>query len=254
MTLSYDVAGSGPTVILLHSTVCDRRMWDAQLPALADAGYHVVRCDLQGFGQTPVPDKPYSDAEDVVDLLDVLGIEQAVLIGASGGGRVALEIAARWPQRVASLALLCSGLTGHEPSAELRAFGEREEELLEAGDVAGATELHVDTWLGPDVDEAGREKVRQMQGHIFEVQLPLDEYFESVNAEIDLSAITAPSLLISGRHDFADFRQIAAQLSSKLADTHHLELSWAGHLPNLERPDEVNRILINFLHETPAVS
>jgi 3-oxoadipate enol-lactonase len=251
MTLSYDVAGSGPTAVLLHSTVCDRRMWDAQVPALVDAGYRVVRCDFQGFGQTAVPEKPYSDAEDVVGLLDVLGIEQAALIGASGGGLVALEIAARWPQRVTSLALLCSGMKGHTPSAELKAFGEREETLLEAGDVTGAVELHVDTWLGPDADEASREKLRQMQGRIFELQLPLDDYFESVNAEIDPSAIMAPSLLISGRHDFADFRQIATQLSGKLVNVRHLELPWAGHLPSLERPDETNRILIDFLHETP---
>lgn len=49
VTIAYDVAGHGPAVVLLHSTVCDRRMWDPQVPALADAGYRVVRCDLRGF-------------------------------------------------------------------------------------------------------------------------------------------------------------------------------------------------------------
>ncbi|HEY2791503.1 MAG TPA: alpha/beta hydrolase, partial [Micromonosporaceae bacterium] len=105
MALSYDVAGSGPTVALLHSTVCDRTMWDPQMPALVEAGYHVVRCDFRGFGGTPAPDRPYNDAQDVTDLLDLLGIDRVALIAASGGGRVALEIAARWPRRVASLAL-----------------------------------------------------------------------------------------------------------------------------------------------------
>jgi 3-oxoadipate enol-lactonase len=254
MTLSHDVAGSGPTVVLLHSTVCDRRMWDPQMAVLVNAGYRVARCDLRGFGQTPMPDRPYNNAEDVRDLLDLLGIEHAALIGASGGGRVALELAARWPQRVTSLALLCTALVGHEPSAELRAFGEREDTLIEAGDIAGATELNVETWLGPHADEATREKVRQMQSHAFEVQLAAVEEFESIKAETDLSAITAPSLLISGSHDFADFRQIAAQLSDQLADARHLELAWAGHLPSLERPDALNPVLIDFLHETLAAS
>src|SRR4029450_11827753 len=131
----------------------------------------VVRSDMRGFGQTPMPDQPHNNAQDVMDLLDLLSVEQAALVGASGGGRVALEVAARWPQRVTSLVLLCTALAGHEPSDELRAFGERENSLLEAGDIAGATDLNVDTWLGPHADEATREKVRRMQRQAFEVQL-----------------------------------------------------------------------------------
>jgi 3-oxoadipate enol-lactonase len=53
--VTYDVAGTGPALVLLHSTVCDRRMWDPQWPVLADAGYRVVRCDFRGYGETPVP-------------------------------------------------------------------------------------------------------------------------------------------------------------------------------------------------------
>jgi pimeloyl-ACP methyl ester carboxylesterase len=66
---------------------------------------------------------------------------------------------------------------------------------------------------------------------------------------IDPADITAPSLLISG-HDLADFRQIAAHLSGQVPNTRHLDFSWAGHLPRLERSDEVNRSLVDFLHET----
>ncbi|MFF1477500.1 alpha/beta fold hydrolase [Streptomyces sp. NPDC058301] len=252
MTLSHDVAGSGPAVLLLHSTVCDRRMWDPQVPALVGAGYQVVRCDLRGFGETPVPDRPYSNADDVIALLDELGIERTALIGSSGGGRVALEIAARHPGRVTALALLCTALVGHEPGAELRAFGDREDELIEAGDIAGATDLNVEAWVGPEADGAAREKVRLMQRHAFDVQLAAEEEFGQIRVEADLSAITAPTLLVSGDHDFADFRHIAIHLSGVLADARHLELPWAGHLPSLESPDKVNPVLVDFLRETHA--
>ncbi|HEX5596935.1 MAG TPA: alpha/beta hydrolase [Micromonosporaceae bacterium] len=250
MTLAHDVTGSGPPVVLLHSTVCDRRMWDAQVPALVDAGYRVVRSDMRGFGESPAPDRPHNDADDVVQLLDQLGVEDAALVGASGGGRMALEIAARWPHRVRSLTLLCTALAGHEPSAELRAFGEREDILFEAGDIAGAADLNADTWLGPHADEATRDKVHQMQKHAFEVQLAALEKFEPIRMKFDLSAITAPALLISGEHDFTDFSQIAVWLSGQLADARHLELAWAGHLPSLERPEALNPLLIGFLQET----
>jgi pimeloyl-ACP methyl ester carboxylesterase len=247
MTLAHDLAGSGPTVVLVHSTACDRRMWDPQMPALVGAGYRAVRADLRGFGQTPMPDRPYNEAQDVVDLMDLLGADRAALVAASGGGRVALEVAARWPSRVTALALLCSARAGHEPSAELRAFGEREDALLEAGDVAGATELNVDTWLGPHADDATRARVREMQRHAFEVQLAATDEPDAIEFDVDPSAITAPTLLVSGRHDLADFRHIAVHLSGLVAGSQHLDLDWAGHLPSLERPGEMNRILVDFL-------
>ncbi|WKX17133.1 alpha/beta fold hydrolase [Streptomyces sp. HUAS CX7] len=253
MTLSHDVAGDGPVLVLLHSGVCDRRMWDAQWPALIDAGYRLVRCDLRGFGETPAPDRPHSDAEDVLGLLNSLGIAQAALVGSSYGGQVALEIAARWPDRVSAIGLICSALPGHEPSAELSALGEREEALIEAGEFVGATELMVETWLGPDADETAREEVRQMQRHAFELQLAAAEEFEPVESVVDLAAIQAPCLVLSGAHDLADFRQIAARLPHLLAIADHVELPWAGHLPSLERPSAVTDLLIGFLKQRVPV-
>ncbi|MFF9347589.1 alpha/beta fold hydrolase [Streptomyces sp. NPDC014734] len=254
MTLSHDVVGDGPALVLLHSGVCDRQMWDAQWLPLIDAGYRVVRCDFRGFGGTPAPDRSHSDPEDVLALLNSLGIGQAALVGSSYGGYVALEVAAQWPDRVNTLALLCAGLPGHEPSAELNALGEREEALIEAGDVAGATELMVETWLGPDADESAREAVRRMQRHAFEVQMSAAEEFERIEAEVDLAAIQAPCLAVSGAHDLADFRQIAVRLPDLLANAKHLELPWAGHLPSLERPSVVTDLLIGFLKESVPVS
>src|SRR5690349_21773217 len=95
LTLSADVAGDGATVVLLHSTVCDRRMWTPQWADLS-ARYRTVRCDLAGYGDTPVPTGPYNDADQLRELLDGLGAGSVALVGASGGGRVAIEFAARW--------------------------------------------------------------------------------------------------------------------------------------------------------------
>ncbi|MER7110921.1 alpha/beta fold hydrolase [Streptomyces sp. NPDC000229] len=254
MTLAHEVTGDGPAVVLLHSGVCDRRMWDPQWSALADAGYRVVRCDFRGFGGTPLTGRRHNDAEDVLDLLDALGIDRAALIASSYGGRVAVEIAARRPERVTAVALLCAGLPGQEPTDELRAFGAREDALLEDGDVAGAVELNVNTWLGPDAGEAVREQVREMQRHAFEVQLAAPEGAGRIEVEFDLSAIEAPCLAVSGGRDLPDFRQPAAGLPDVLTDARHVELPWAGHLPSLERPAEVTDLLAGFLRATiPAV-
>lgn len=251
MTLFHDSAGDGPAVLLLHSSVCDRRMWDPQWPILPDTGYQVVRCDFRGYGQTPVADRPYTDAEDVRELLDTLRIDRVALVAASYGGRVGLEFAARWPDRVSTLALLCAGMPRHVPSPQLRVFGRREDDLLEAGDIEGAVELNVTTWLGPDADDAVRDRVRQMQRHAFEVQLAATEEFAApARDEVDLGKISAPCLAVSGRYDLPDFRQIAARLPDLLPDARHLELSWAGHLPSLERPAEVTALVVDHLRQS----
>ena len=249
MTLSHDVAGDGPAVVLLHAGVCDRRMWDGQWDALIEAGHTVVRCDLPGFGQSPAADRPSDEADDVRDLLDALGIERAALIGSSYGGAVALEFAARLPDRVTSLLLLCSAVpVRHEKSPEFRAVIEREDSLIESGDVAGAVELMVDTWLGPEADEAAREAVREMQRRAYELQLAAAEV-DAVEVEFDLAAIQAPCLAVSGAHDLPDFRQIAAGLPAILPNARHRELPWAGHLPSMERPSAATALMLDFLRD-----
>jgi len=250
VTITHDVAGDGPPLVLLHCGVCDRRMWDPQWPVLVEAGYRVVRGDFRGFGDTPAADRPYTDARDVRDLMDTLDIGQAALIGSSHGGRVGVEIAARWPDRVTAMALICAGLPGHEPSAELRAFWEREEELLEADDVAAAVDLNVATWLGPQASPQTRERVREMQQRAFDLQLATPEEFEPPPDEpVNLSAVRAPCLALSGALDLPDFREIAASLPDLFPAARHVELPWAGHLPSLERPGEATALLVGFLAE-----
>jgi pimeloyl-ACP methyl ester carboxylesterase len=245
MTLAHDVTGGGPTVFFLHSGATDRRMWDPQWTELPN--YRLIRCDFRGFGDSPLARDHYRDDDDVRDLLDELAIDRAVLVGSSYGGMVALEVAARWPERVTDLLLLCAARPGHEPSEQLRAFGARENELMETGDLAAAVELNVNTWLGPSATDATRDQVREMQRHAFEVQEADTGEWALPPADVDLSAITARCLTVSGALDVIDFRQIAADLPHVIQHARHLELPWAAHLPSLERPAEITALLTEFL-------
>ncbi|MEU3605925.1 alpha/beta hydrolase [Streptomyces sp. NPDC035033] len=251
MTLSHDTAGTGPlTVVLLHSGVCDRRMWDGQFQGLAEAGHHVVRCDLRGFGETPV-DAPHVHADDVRDLLDRLGVERVVLVGSSFGGEVALEFAVRHPGRTAALALLCAAApVEHRAGPELRAFFGQEDALLEAGDVEAATALNVGLWLGPDAGAGARALVHAMQRRAFELQLAAPEEHGPLPTgvtEDDLRTIGVPALVVTGAHDVPDFRAIGEKTAALLPAARRVELDWAGHLPALERPEETLDLLTGFL-------
>lgn len=246
MTLAHDVTGSGPAVVLLHSMICDRRMWEPQVSALAAAGFQVVRPDLGGFGESPLPTGPYDDAADVLALLDELGRSSFALIAASGSGPVAAALAARRPARVSALMLICSALPGWPRSPAREAFAAREDALLAAGDVDAATELNVKTFVGPAADDTARSLVRVMQRHIFDVQLTADEP-PPVETPWEFASITAPALVVSGDLDLPDFTAIGDELVRRIPHASRLRLDWAGHLPSLEDPRRFNPILLDFL-------
>jgi len=244
MTLHHTVSGTGPPVVLLHAGVADSRMWSVQAGSgpggLADR-FTLVTPDLRGFGRSPEPspeDAPWSHAGDVLTVLDELGIGTASVVGCSYGGRVALELAALAPDRVDRLVLVCSALRGLEPTASVRAFADEEDALLEAGDVAAATDLNVRTWVGPEADDAVRDLVRTMQRRAFEVQLAADEV-EAEDVVVDLAAITIPVTVMYGAKDLDHFANVARHLHEHLPQSELVELPWAGHLPTLERPEEM---------------
>src|SRR5690606_25378794 len=94
--ISHDVSGSGPALLLLHAGVADSRMWEPQREALART-YRVIRCDLRGYGRTPLTTEPFDNAHDVRELLEHLGVDRTAVVAASAGGHVGLQVASAWP-------------------------------------------------------------------------------------------------------------------------------------------------------------
>jgi 3-oxoadipate enol-lactonase len=181
-------------------------------------------------------------------------------VGNSFGGKVALEFALEHPGRTNALALIAPNLGGHEPSAELEAFDETEEALLDAGKLEEAVELNLRTWLdGPDRGAAPvlpevRELVASGQRRAFETILaaydrsppPGPVRWADPPAATRLGEIGAPTLVVAGRHDVPDFRAIADRLAGEIPGARKAVLD-AAHLPGLERPEELNRLLLDFL-------
>jgi 3-oxoadipate enol-lactonase len=256
--LNYELAGTGPAVALLHEGVCDLRMWDELVEALAPE-FRVLRYDMRGYGHSTLPPGPFSQSGDLLALFDHVGIEQAALVGVSYGGRVALDTAFVAPDRVTCLVLAAAGLRDHEWSSVVREFGDEEERLVESGDLAAATDLNVRLWVdgpsrGPDRErEAVRERVRTMQQRAFEIQEPA--YAETpppgpeepVNVRLD--EIRAPTLVVVGDADVPDFPEIADRLEAELPNARKVVLADTAHTIPLERPDEFRELTVGFLRE-----
>jgi pimeloyl-ACP methyl ester carboxylesterase len=233
-------------------------MWDPQLHMLLEAGYRVVRCDFRGHLDSSAPAEPFNAADDVRNLLDALNVRDVTLIGASYGGRVAQEVAARWPELVRTLVLVCAATRLHPPTEAIMAFSAREEEFLEAGDIAGAAALNVATFLGPTASVDTRAAVTAMQQLTFEVQIAAGDaaqsrYSEFVrNSDFDLSAITARTVVVSGDLDLDYFRSTADYLAESIPGAVLVNLSWAGHLPTLEDPATMNTLILTWLNADAA--
>ena len=129
-----------------------------------------------------------------------------------------------------------------EPDDRLRAFWREEGALVEAGDLATATDLNVATFLGPDATEDARELLWKMQRGILESQAAAGEV---ANAElpVDLDRLTMPVTVVAGAHDLPFFVETARELARVLPDAELVELPWAGHLPSLERPLETAHVV-----------
>jgi 3-oxoadipate enol-lactonase len=220
-------------ILLVHSGVCDASMWDGfELPG-------AERHELRGFGDTPMPESgEFSNADD---LEARLGDEPVALVGASFGGQVCLEVAARRPELVSALVLMNARVPDHEWSDEIIAFAEEEDRLFEEGDLDAAADLNVRFWA-PSV----AERVRPMLRRSFELQV--SSAAEAPDPErIDLGAIRARTLVVVGEEDKADFRAIAKRLADEIPDAELVTMAGVTHLPALERPEETGELVRRFL-------
>lgn len=247
-------AGAGPCVVLLHAGVADHRMWRDQIAALRDR-FRVIAYDRREFGQTESPDEPFRHIDDLAVVLDHFDVENAILVGCSQGGRVAIDFALAHADRVAALVLVSTAITG-APAAPVPAGVEGLSAALDAAEETGdldqvnAIEAHL--WLDGPLSQEGRvsgpvrDLFLDMNGialrkpEIPKEQIPPDAYGR-------LAALTMPVLLISGDLDFDYVRARHVHLAQTLPDVRSVEIPGMAHLPSLEQPAAFNDHLLGFL-------
>jgi len=255
--LAYDVEGEGPPLVLVHAGICDRRMWDGVWQALA-ARHRVVRYDARGFGESGPATATFSPRADLVSLLDHLGIDRAALCGVSFGGRIVLETALEYPQRVGALALVCCAVDWDTAPADLVARIEEADEVGEKGDVERAVELELRIWLDgrgrPEpLDPIVREAVRTMNLRVWTLALESTGSPTSLvpPASGRLASVAAPTLVVAGEHDVPFMTESCRSLAAAVPEARFDLVGGAAHLPPMERPDVFASLLLDFLGSVP---
>jgi pimeloyl-ACP methyl ester carboxylesterase len=245
-------------LLLLHAGVADRRMWEPLLPLL-EARHPVLAPDLRGFGDEPFPDGEFSHVDDLVALLDRAELERAAVVGASNGGRVAIDLTLAHPERVGALVLAAPALGGWEWSEEIDAYGEREDELFEAGDLDATVELNLATWVDGrgrrpgDVDPGLRSFVGEMQRRALDHAVPAfaaEPYPTERRIEPAavgrLGELRVPVLVVLGGLDVPDFAAIGERLAAE-AGARVVVFEDTAHLPSLEQPERFAALVLEFL-------
>ncbi len=205
--LYYEVVGSGPRLLFINGTGADLRRKQPWVDSLNDH-FTVLRYDQRGLGQTEKPDKPYSMADyadDAAALMDLLGWDQALVLGVSFGGSVAQELARRHPHKISRVALACSN-PGGAYAYPLLALSEKDPETR------ARTMLSLDLrktaeWqaVNPEKTEAlledGRKRAADRDPETAmgaRRQLEAREQHDSIGW---LDQIKAPTGLFGGRYD-----------------------------------------------------
>ena len=247
-----DGPADAPVVVLSNSLGATRAMWDPQVPALAER-YRVLTYDTRGHGESPAPAGPYTLddlVDDVVALLDRVGARRAHVVGLSLGGMTAMRLAAREPDRVDRLAVLCSSA-----KADPQGFRDRAAAARSGGTAAFAPTV-VGRWLTPGYAAEHPELVARLEAMIAgaddEGYAACCEVVADLDLRADLARITAPTLVVSGAEDPALPPEHQRLIADGIPGAELLSVSPGAHLANLERTLEVTGALLAHLDAAGA--
>ena len=251
--MAYDDNGSGPALLLIHGFPLCRRMWHPQIKALVDAGFRVITPDLRGFGESDTPEGPYSMelfADDMVELLDHLGIEKAAVGGMSMGGYILFNLLERYAERISGACFITTRANADDEAG-------RERRLALARDVLK---------FGPQVVADAFEKLLFAEESLVERPKLVGEVYGWMTANDSrgiaggllamrerkdytplLGSFNVPALAIGADGDKAAPPDNARTIAAGIPGCRLAIIPYAGHMANLENPGAFNAALLEFL-------
>jgi len=239
-------SGAGPVLVLLHGLGGSRVSWDPQLEGLAER-HRVIAWDMPGYGASRPLDGEVTFtalADAVIDFLDIVGADSAHLGGISFGGMIAQYVAARYPRRVLSLALLSTspafGLDGTKPdewrAARLAPLDAGREPVDFADDVLRSV-------AGPHIAASAmdgqRAAMRRVTGQALRTSI---ECLVTHDSTALLPLITAPTVCMVGDLDEETPVAYGFALADRIPNARLAVIPMAGHLLNVEAPEAVNQL------------
>ena len=256
----YEDTGQGEVVLFLHGHTLDRRMWNEQVKLLKD-NYRVVVPDLRGYGKTSDPPEGYqfTHADDVIALMDSLGIDKAHVVGLSMGAYVAGDMVALFPERLLSCVMVsgetCTFTGPGKPRTAKEIKSRKRDIAVVKRDVEAYKRRRVVSLLG-FCHPSNREKIRpelsreimdwgawqalHVTGRVY--------YGEQAWAHLRRNKSNVPSLIIYGESEKCN----KGYSLPYLTDGKMVNVKECGHMVNLEQPEQFNEMLLEWITSHPA--
>ena len=251
--------GDGPAVVFLHAGVADRRMWRDQMAAIAGT-HSAIAYDRRGFGETTAGTSGFAHATDLTAVMDALNLTSAVLVGASQGGRIAIDLALAAPDRARALMLVAPAVSG-APSADqhpgpIASLIDRLDHAEEEGDIDRVNTIEAHLWLDGPLSPEGR-----VRGPVRDLFLDMNgianrnAFADDATGPLEdppsawerLAELSPPTQVIWGDLDFPDIQSRCARIVAAVSKSQTVVINGTAHLPNLEQPAAFNRHLQSFL-------
>jgi len=249
--IQYEISGYGPPVVFINGLTMDLNGWLLQVDAFSKK-YRMVRYDCRGQGDSDKPDSEYTQelhADDLAGLLEKLEIPRAHLVGLSNGGMIAQHFALRFPEKTGALVLVdaCSHadtllkliVTSWIESAEAGGSGLRYDVALPY--------LFSEEFMSKNLDRILAMKEMNLTRNPVKAIVNLSKASMGHDLRDRVSEITAPTLILAGEEDILIPLRYAKMLREKIKNSTLVTLKRCGHVPPIEKPEEFNRIVMNFL-------
>ncbi|MFF0501773.1 3-oxoadipate enol-lactonase [Nocardia aobensis] len=250
----YQIDGpaDGIPILLGNSIGSDLSIWDSYVAPLSDSGFRVIRYDLRGHGDSPVPAGPYTIDDlgaDAVTLLDRLGAERVHTVGISLGGMLGLWMARHAPERIDRLVVCCSSAR----PGNRRMWIDRAAQARNEG-MHGIADQSITRWFTPEWRNAHpvlADRMRRLTATTpAEGYAACCELLAELDLEPDLSAITAPTLVISGTGDAALSAEHGRSIAAAIPDARFEIVDNAAHLGTVEQSEHFLDLILQHVRTT----
>jgi pimeloyl-ACP methyl ester carboxylesterase len=261
LTIAYEETGEGAPIVWIPGTGIGGSVWHrSQIPAFSST-YRCITLDLRGAGNSTAPPGPYSVdgmASDVRELLAHLEIPRAHFVGLSLGSAVIQEIALNYPDLVQS-ATLISTWSSTAREAHIRRWFEARLLTLEQAPLEVFQAFAFWMWAPTTVD-LKPELMAELEAFFAQnsASQPKHAYISHFQADLGhdtydrLGSISCPTLIVVGTEDLITLPRYNETVAERVPDSRFVEIPEAGHFVWVERPDEVNRAIAEFLDEVES--
>lgn len=249
-SLAVERVGRGVPVVLLHGWAVDRRIWAPQIEALADR-FELIVPDRRGFGASTAPPGLAAETADLLTILARLDVEQAVIVGMSQGGRVALRFAVTHPERMHGLVFQGAPLDGFapEPRGGDAIPIDLYRALVREGQLARMKEMWRAHPLMHAVTHTARARLDRLLAD-YDGRDLLNPGPDAVAPLADmLGEVKAPALVVTGEYDTPWRQLVGDALAYGLPHARRVRVAGAGHLCNLTHAEAFNELLAGFVEE-----